>query len=275
LLGRPEVSLAEAAAATAWVAGWAGAAATPAAHDQLVEESVHVVRGDLLAALGRNEGALAEYRAAVAAFQTRPLALLALARRLHAGGWHWPAIQAATQVWERAPVASPADLPRGVLTLLYPAPYWDTVEAASQRHGVDPLLLFALIRQESRFTPWVGSGAGALGLAQIMPATGLEIARGLGRSGHASRDLYRPQVSIEFGAYYLGRQVRGLGGRVPLALAAYNGGAGNALRWAGRDLAIDQDLFLESIDFEETALYVRIVLEDYWTYRLLYGGERR
>jgi len=103
-----------------------------------------------------------------------------------------------------------------------------------------------------------------------MPATGAEIARKLGLRDFDSDDLYRPMLSIRFGAYYLAQQLTFLEGNPFFALAAYNGGAGNALRWMGGDRGADPDVFVESIDYDETALYVRLVMESYAYYQQLY-----
>src|SRR5581483_9838516 len=82
-------------------------------------------------------------------------------------------------------------------------------------------------------------------------------------------DLYRPHVSIEFGANYLGQQLSDLGGDAYRALAAYNGGPGavaNAAKTAGND----EDLFVEDLEFDETKTYVKRVMENYARYRQLY-----
>jgi soluble lytic murein transglycosylase len=83
----------------------------------------------------------------------------------------------------------------------------------------------------------------------------------------------RPNVSLRFGAYYLSRQIELLEGDIPAALAAYNGGPGNAFRWqeAAGGPDPDPDVFLETIDFEETRTYVELVLENYAVYLYVYG----
>jgi soluble lytic murein transglycosylase len=174
---------------------------------------------------------------------------------------------------ERAPAQSPLALPRLLLKILYPAPFPDLVVQQAREQGVDPLLLCALMKQESLFNPRATSSASAKGLTQVIPSTGQEIARNLGLPQFETDDLYRPVVSIRFGAFYLARQLAFLAGNPLFALAAYNGGPGNALRWMGNDRQADQDLFVETIDYEETALYVRVVMENYGYYRLLYRGD--
>jgi soluble lytic murein transglycosylase-like protein len=103
-------------------------------------------------------------------------------------------------------------------------PYDDLIAAAAQRNGVDPALLKGLIRQESNFNPAARSGAGAVGLTQLMPAT----AAGLGVS-----DPTDPAQAIEGGAKYLRAQLDRFGGDPAKALAAYNAGPGAVQRFGG------------------------------------------
>jgi len=103
-------------------------------------------------------------------------------------------------------------------------PYASEIEAAAARHGIDPALLKALIRQESGFDPSAGSAAGAQGLTQLMPGT----AASLGVT-----DPFDPLQSIEGGARYLRQQLDAFGGDVTKALAAYNAGPGAVQRHGG------------------------------------------
>ena len=103
-------------------------------------------------------------------------------------------------------------------------PFAAEIEAAAQRHGLDPALLKGLIRQESNFNPTAGSPAGARGLAQLMPAT----AASLGVT-----DVTDPAQSIEGGAKYLKQQLDRFGGDVTKALAAYNAGPGAVAKFGG------------------------------------------
>ena len=104
-----------------------------------------------------------------------------------------------------------------------------------------------------------------------MPATAQGIAQNLQLAEFAERDLYRPLISIRFGAFYLSRQVAAMSGSLPAGLAAYNGGPGNAQRWAGGDSVADPDRFTEAIDYDETRNYVKLVYGYYGAYRRLYA----
>lgn len=149
--------------------------------------------------------------------------------------------------------------------------YSDLVVPAAQADNLDPLFLFSVMRQESLFEGFVSSTAGARGLMQIIPATGAGIARALGWPINYGPDqLYRPNVSILFGAYYLSSNRSSLGGDLYAALAAYNGGptvAGDAIQLAHGD----PDLLLETVRTQETRDYIRSVYENYVIYRRLYG----
>ena len=81
-----------------------------------------------------------------------------------------------------------------------------------------------MFRQESRFNPGAQSGAGALGIAQVIPATAEGIAQNLQVPDFQIDDLLRPAVGVRFGAFYLARQLDAMHGSLPGALAAYNGG---------------------------------------------------
>jgi soluble lytic murein transglycosylase len=152
-----------------------------------------------------------------------------------------------------------------------PLPYPDLILANAEQHGLDPLLIAALIRQESTFSASARSSATAVGLAQVLPSTGRAIARALGRSDFTTDDLLRPIVSVELGAHHLASQLTAFGGLTYPALAAYNAGGGPVNGWLRRFGAADVDLFAERIPYPETSDYVRVVYENYRLYRRLYG----
>ena len=149
--------------------------------------------------------------------------------------------------------------------------YPDLVIPDAEANQFDPLFIFSVIRQESLFEGFVKSNAGARGLMQIVPSTGAQIVSQLGwPANYDEKDLYRPDVSIAFGTHYLNTNRNTLDGDLYAALAAYNGGPGNALEWKELSKG-DPDLFLESVRFEETRNYIRNIYEIYVIYRRLYG----
>jgi len=229
-------------------------------------------RGAALWNLGRRQEAEWEFDDLRARFADDPAHLYGLAAALADLG----ADALALRVAERVPAASGAatvdDLPAAVQRLLYPAPYAELVARHAERRGLDPLLLLALIRQESAFDPRAESPAHARGLTQIVPSTGRDIARALGREGFDERELFKPAVSIEFGAYYLATALRQAGGDLYVALAGYNAGPGVAARWRQQLAVLDPDLYVEQIPYAETSAYVRKVYAGYRRYRALYGS---
>ncbi len=193
-----------------------------------------------------------------------------ITRRLHDGGRADLSARAAVSLL-RAMGTSARDAPLDLYRVAYPAPYARLVEDAAREQGVSPLLLLALVRQESFFDARAGSPAGAIGLTQVIEPTGRTIAAELGIATFELADLYRPALSLRFGAHYLAQQIAAFDGNVYHALAAYNGGPGashNAIEAGGDDI----DLFVEDLEFDETRLYVRLVLENYARYRQLYAG---
>jgi len=200
----------------------------------------------------------------------QPWSLYRLARAFDDLDMTHLAARAATHLLAKAGV-SLEQAPRALVELAYPLAYPSLIQAAATENDLSPLLLLALIRQESFFDPLAASSAGALGLTQVMPPTAEGIAAELNVEGFSTSDLLQPQVSIRFGAHYLRSQLDSLGGNLYFALAAYNAGPDNASRWSASIPISDMDLFVELIDFAETRSYVKLVLENYAVYRFLYG----
>jgi soluble lytic murein transglycosylase len=149
--------------------------------------------------------------------------------------------------------------------------YADIIWPAAAENGFDPLFITSLIRQESLFEGFVRSNAGARGLMQIIPDTGASVANQMGwPPDYTANDLYSPYISIRMGTYYLDANRRLLNGDLYAALAAYNGGPGNASIWQSLAKG-DLDLELEIIRFGETRNYIRAIYETYTTYRGLYS----
>jgi soluble lytic murein transglycosylase len=260
---------AEWAELASWIDRWAPAAQPQPTLEALGEQPAPQ-RAILLQEVGLEQEAIIEWRHALdqARQEAHQLALLArLASEQHQ---HGVAIEIAEALLVLAPGEYQAGVPALLDRLRYPTPYAEAVAAAAAEQQIDPALLYGLIRQESTFYPAVVSVAGARGLTQIMPATGAGLAQGLGLTGYHERDLVRPGLNIRFGARYLGTQLHSFGQRTEVALAAYNGGPGNAQRWLELPNADDPDLFVEQIDFVETRTYIKRVYTNADTYRRIY-----
>jgi soluble lytic murein transglycosylase len=167
--------------------------------------------------------------------------------------------------------ASALEAPEFFSRIRFGTYYLDWVLPAAEYRNFDPLLVWALIRQESHFEGFAESGAAARGLMQIIPSTGAQLATDLGwPDEYTDDDLYRPYVSIVYGTTYLARQRQYFEDDLYNMLAAYNGGPGNTIGW--NELAPnDPDLFLESVRIEETRNYIKLITENYYIYKWLYG----
>lgn len=150
-------------------------------------------------------------------------------------------------------------------------PYFkEYVLKAANETGLDPLLIYSVIRQESLFEPFIVSSAGAEGLMQMMPATAREVSSQSGWPPvFLDDDIFRPQVAISLGSYFLDQQIRLQGGNTFAGLAAYNGGMGNASAWLERSQG-DNDLYLEVVRYKETRDYLRAILEQFNLYKTYY-----
>lgn len=153
------------------------------------------------------------------------------------------------------------------LALIYPRPWLPEVAAAAKEYGLPEYLLYAMIRSESLFSPAVHSGAGAIGLTQLMKPTASEIAWRLKAHEY---DLADPATNITFGAYYLSEMIRRMDGRALPALFAYNAGITRVRAWQKGAAGLSDDLFLESLPYGETREYGRKVLAAAAVYGYLY-----
>ncbi|MEW6715279.1 MAG: transglycosylase SLT domain-containing protein [Nitrospirota bacterium] len=156
------------------------------------------------------------------------------------------------------------------LPLSYPLGFWDSVERAAQKSGVDSYLIAAVIREESRFDPKVVSQAGAIGLMQLMPSTARRLKNDVNVDIAETADIHDAEKNITLGAHYLSILL-GEFKKAPFAIAAYNAGENALKRWLVRSNNKDLDEFIEEITYKETRKYVKKVLKSYWQYRTVYG----
>ncbi len=152
----------------------------------------------------------------------------------------------------------------------YPLAHAGIVEREAQRVGLPASLLYGVIRQESVFTADIRSKAGALGLMQVMPATGKSMNRR--ENGSKGRpDLRDPAENVHLGAAYLRDLLAEFQGDTAAAVAAYNAGPGRVRSWKRAAGGAPMDEFLEGIPITETRVYVKRVLYFQSAYAALYG----
>lgn len=163
--------------------------------------------------------------------------------------------------------------PRRFWHLAFPLPYHALIVKYSKQAGLDPYLVSALIRQESEFNARALSPSKAVGLMQIMPPVGRELARSIPVRGYRASKLTSPEINIRLGTYYFRRLLDSCGGKVEDTLAAYNAGRSRVTLWRGWGPFEDTNEFAETIPFAQTRDYVQIILRNAELYRWIYASE--
>jgi soluble lytic murein transglycosylase len=202
-----------------------------------------------------------------------PVAMYTMARRLQGLGRTGMAGRAGQRLLRDLNTNPNQGLPKALLSLAYPPAFGTTAAKYANDEKISPLLLMAFVRQESFFDPRATSPAGALGLTQLLPDTGSAVASKLGVSGFDPSQLLHADLNLRVGANYMATQLKDFKNELFVAFAAYNAGPSAAQRWRGEDGTDDADVYLETVEFAETRLYIEIVAENYAIYRYLYGGE--
>ncbi len=154
---------------------------------------------------------------------------------------------------------------------VYPQPFDKLITGAAQDNQLNPLLYFSLIRQESLFEEGARSVAAAQGLAQIMPATGAEIAERLGDTHYTNALVYRPHVNLSYGAFYLAWARDYLDGNLISALVGYNAGPRQSELWR-EEFGSDDTIFVEMLDITEPRIYIQTITTNLYHYTRLYGN---
>ncbi len=167
----------------------------------------------------------------------------------HRWGWHSRAIAAAASLGEYDD-----------LSIRYPLPYQETFESFSSQASISSTWAYGIARSESLFMRDVKSRAGAVGLMQLMPATGRDVAKEIDLPYLGLATLVDPESNIRLGTSYLGQMAQRYGGNQVLATAAYNAGPHRVDRWLPEKGTIDARVWIENIPFNETRKYVKRVL---------------
>lgn len=163
------------------------------------------------------------------------------------------------------------------LELYYPKPFLELIEKNAKANNIQPYVLLGLVRIESAFIPDIVSAAGAVGLAQIMPFTGKQVAATIKRRGgpdfeaNGSIDLTNPEVNVYIGAVYLSDLTSSMGTPM-LALMGYNGGPGRINRLRRAAPSLPEDIFIETVPITETRNYGKRVMAAAAAYGYLYYG---
>ncbi len=164
-------------------------------------------------------------------------------------GWHSRAIATAASLQEYDD-----------LSIRYPLPYKPLFEQSSSAARISPTWAYGIARSESLFMRDVRSRAGAIGLMQLMPATGKEVAREIRLPYSGLATLTNPESNIRLGTSYLGQMAERYSGNRVLATAAYNAGPHRVDKWLPESGSLDARVWIENIPFNETRKYVKRVL---------------
>jgi peptidoglycan lytic transglycosylase len=164
-----------------------------------------------------------------------------------------------------------AAVPRAFWEMLYPIGWQSELREAAGRAAIDPLLVAAVVREESSFYPKARSRVGARGLMQLMPETARPMAEARRMGLHNPELLDDPATNLEIGSAYLGVLLREFGD-ARLAAAAYNAGPARVREWWGTRRSDDLEVWVEQIPFDETRGFVKRVMLSWNQYRRLYGG---
>lgn len=241
-----------------------GAAPTtpPAAARRVDRETA---RWDVLRAAEERTAAAFELSRIRERYHNDEAGLFQLAEAMKERGEGFTVISIGRQLERRSPA-----LNERLLKLLYPFPFQEIILAEAARAGVDPFLAAGLIRQESMFNTRAVSPAGAIGLMQVMPATGRAVARSEGLA-HNDQKLHDVEHNVRIGMTYLRDMLNRFDGHLVHTLAAYNAGPRRLESWLAFPESREELLFVERIPFRETRNYVRIVQTNAEIYRMLYG----
>ena len=158
--------------------------------------------------------------------------------------------------WPQLATVEQDSVPVYFIRMYYPVEFSDEIEEHAEEQKLDPNLVRALILQESYYNPRAKSPVGATGLMQLMPPTAKEHAQRLGVRYSPSR-LEDPDFNTRLGTYHLRMLINMFQGNEYLAIASYNGGQGNVLKWRRAAPGKPIDEFIESIPFQETRNYVK------------------
>lgn len=221
-----------------------------------------IVRARELYRVGRDSRARSEWDEAMRALpaeQKSQAALLA-----HRWDWHSRAIAVAATVGEY-----------NDLDLRYPLPHRDAFERSANEAGIRESWAYGIARSESLFMPDVRSSAGAIGLMQLMPATGRSTAAEIKHPYSGRNTLTDPASNIRLGTRYLANMADRFDKHPVLATAAYNAGPSRVSRWLSDNSAVDARIWVETIPFNETRGYVRRVLTSDVIFHWRLTGETR
>ncbi|MDH4101187.1 MAG: tetratricopeptide repeat protein [Nitrospirota bacterium] len=246
------------------------APASPPAEPKFSEKTAyHLDKGTALTELGLNSDAAAELYLAEKGCKDKE-ARLELAKYASAAGYYYGAQRIVYSSFYGDLASDPGKTRSDVWRLAFPLGYPSDVLINAEKNALNPSLILAVIKEESTYRPDIVSSAGAIGLMQIMPATGKKLSREVDMTDFKAALLFKEEINIALGSRYLKHLVNATGGRLPLAVASYNAGPNRVAEWIERYGTDDLEEFVEKIPYTETRNYVKKVMRSYGIYEELY-----
>jgi soluble lytic murein transglycosylase len=258
--------------AEGWLAQWLQVdAATLGTLPAAVTDDPDWVAGQVLLAVDERGSGLAALERVYLRHQDAPATLYALSLAFEQIQAYRLSLITMARLLQFSPAGLVENAPAFLQERAYPRRFADLIRSEAETFGIDPLVLFSLIRQESLFEEGARSYAAAQGLAQIIPDTGAWVAQRLSYPNYTNDLVYRPYINVRFGAYYLDWVRDYLDGNLVSALAGYNAGPGNSDAWRKRSGA-DDALFVEQMTFTEPRIYIQAIVSNLYHYTRLYGS---
>lgn len=215
--------------------------------DQLLKDQPGLLRAGELYRIGHTYSGRREWYYAGNRMSARELELSAVLA--HRWGWH-----------DRAIISAAKAKALDDLELRFPLAHQQQVQQIASQFKLDPAWIFGVMRQESAFMADARSSAGALGLMQLMPATGRSTAQHLKLPDPSTSSLLQANTNIHIGSGYLKRVLDRFNDNPVLATAAYNAGPHRVDAWLPESSDIPAEVWVDTIPFKETRGYVRAVM---------------
>jgi len=239
-------------------------------------ELERVARAGQLTRLGLYQSAMNELEAVRTSHPDSPLVNLRIAQILRNNNDAVGAINALKRSYPDYGQAHPEEMRREEWEIFYPLKWWAEIRQESQRHNIDPYLIAGIIRQETVFNPRAKSRANALGLMQLLPSTGIAVAKknSIGGGRISNAELFNPTINIRLGTAYV-KELLDRFDKFEYVAAAYNGGPTRVSRWLKELPSADIEEWIENIPISETRLYVQGVYRNSRQYQRLYDENGR
>jgi soluble lytic murein transglycosylase len=237
----------------------------------------HMETGGIFLEMGFLDWGKKELSAAEASLRSSKRLIFELAMLYDQYGLTWNSMRWYQYVWDSIHGDDRRRLSQAFSLLLHPLPFPVQVFENCARQGLPPHLVYAIIRAESGFNKTAVSKAGAVGLMQLMPGTGRDVARRLDLPDDFGEDLFAPEINLAFGIWYASFLLDQCGENPFMMLAAYNAGLANAKRWFRHQDGQTVPRVVDGITYKETRNYVKKIVESSHVYRNLYfdvGGYR-